>query len=407
VTSQDQTQIVPRPWSVLVPYSLFAFGYNAQWTGLLLLVVPRAVLHLVGSRHSAQALSLLVVGGSVLTVVLLPFMGALSDRLRTPMGRRRPVILAGSAVNLLGLLLMATASHYVPFAVGDLLTQVGSTAAWAAYQGLLPDLVPAASRGTASGLVGLMEELAIVVGALLPTVLPGAFFPAAMALYAAFTLPLFLLTEPEEVPPLRPLRQALRELSSYRDFFWVFITRFLVILGFVTLEDYLFYYVKFTLGAPNPSAVVTEAILAVTVASAVSVLAAGILADRTGRRKGLVILAGLLQGLAAFGFFLVARMGALVAFALVFGLGYGAYLSSDWALAMAVLPDQGASGRDLGVWGTAYNLPPLVAGVVAGLLVPWVAAHASLGQGYRVLFLLTFAYYLAGSVLVTRVRSVS
>lgn len=390
----------------LLPLSLFAFGYNAQFTGLLLLVVPKAILALVGSSRSAQALSVLVVGGSILTVVLLPVIGTVSDRLITRIGRRRPIIFAGILVDLAGLAVMGTSHAYVPFAVGDLLVQIGATSAWAAYQGLLPDLVPEEQRGTASGLVGFMEEIAIVVGVLLPSVLPKLFFPITMVIVVLFTLPLFLVREPKVVERARPLAEALKRFREYGDFGWVFLTRFLVILGFVTLENYIFYYVRFSLGVTNPTQVVTEAILAVTLSSAVSVIVAGVIADRTGRRKIIVVLSGLLQGIASAGFFLVARPGIINLFAIVFGLGYGAYMSSDWALAMAVLPDEGSSGRDLGIWGIAYNLPSLFAGLIAGILVPIISAHVSMGAAYRTLFLLTFFYFLLGSLLVRRVRSV-
>jgi len=369
--------------------------------------VPKAILALVGSSRSAQALSVLVVGGSILTVVLLPVVGTASDRWMTRIGRRRPIIFAGMLVDLIGLAIMAESRQYVPFAVGDLLVQIGATGAWAAYQGLIPDLVPDEQRGTASGLVGFMEEIAIVVGILLPSILPKLFFPLTMVLVAVFTLPLVFVGEPKQVVPSRPLGETLRHVRDYGDFGWVFLTRFLVILGFITLEDYIFYYVRFSLGAKNPTAVVTEAILAVTFASAVSVIVAGVVADRTGKRKMIVIVSGLLQGIASAGFFAVARTGVIDLFAIVFGLGYGAYMSSDWALAMAVLPDAGASGRDLGIWGIAYNLPSLFAGLIAGLLVPFVTLHAGMAVAYRTLFLLTFMYFLLGSLLVRQVRSVA
>lgn len=396
-----------RRFGSLLPMSLFAFGYNAQFTGLLLLVVPKAILAFVGPSRSAQALSVLVVGGSIMTVILLPVIGTVSDRLITRIGRRRPIIFAGILVDLLGLAVMAASPHFVPFAVGDLLVQIGATSAWAAYQGLIPDLVPEEQRGTASGLVGFMEEIAIVVGVLLPSVLPHLFFPVTMLLVAVFTAPLLWVREPPVSVRARPLSEALRRFRDYGDFGWVFVTRFLVILGFVTLENYIFYYVRFSLGALDPTAVVTEAILAVTLSSAVSVILAGIIADRTGRRKVIVIVSGLLQGIASAGFFVIQSPAIINVFAIIFGLGYGAYMSSDWALAMAVLPDEGSSGRDLGVWGIAYNLPSLFAGLIAGILVPLITARVNMGAAYRTLFLLTFVYFLLGSMLVRRVRSVS
>ena len=41
---------------------------------------------------------------------------------------------------------------------------------------------------------------------------------------------------------------------------------------------------------------------------------------------------------------------------IVFGLGYGAYISVDWALATDVLPSMDDYARDMGVWHVALTL---------------------------------------------------
>jgi MFS family permease len=126
------------------------------------------------------------------------------------------------------------------------------------------------------------------------------------------------------------------------------------------------------------------------------------LSDRLGR-KGIVCIASLAMA-AAFAVFVISPTWNLIlTIGVVFGLGYGAYISVDWALALDVLPDKSYAARDLGVWGFASTIPqtlaPLMGGAVVFLLEPS-------GWGYQGVFLLATLSSLAAAGLVWRIRSV-
>ena len=53
----------------------------------------------------------------------------------------------------------------------------------------------------------------------------------------------------------------------------------------------------------------------------------------------------------------------------VFGLGYGAYESVDWALASDVLPSIDDYAKDMGVWHVAMVFPQVIATPIAGFLL--------------------------------------
>ncbi len=93
---------------------------------------------------------------------------------------------------------------------------------------------------------------------------------------------------------------------------------------------------------------------------------------------------------------------------LVFGLGYGAYQSVDWALASDVLPSEDDYAKDMGVWHVASTLPQMLAGVIAGSLLDNFQkvghAHHLPTLGYTVIFLLAFGYFVLGTVLIRQVK---
>src|SRR5207302_4290633 len=87
-----------------------------------------------------------------------------SDRTRSRWGRRRPWMVAGTALNVLGLGLLAIAGSPVLVILAYVFVQISNNTAGAAYAGVIPDVVPANERGRASGLLGTMNQIGTVVG---------------------------------------------------------------------------------------------------------------------------------------------------------------------------------------------------------------------------------------------------
>lgn len=393
--------------------SFYWFASNVQWTALIIIVVPREVLYLVGKNHSASVLSVLVIIGSLIATVIQPWGGLVSDHVRHRWGRRRPYILLGTAGNIVGLLLMGYAMrNFWIFVAGYMLVQLSSNFAQAAYQALIPDLVPDTQRGTAAGYMGFMTQFAIIFGALLPRLLGDTTVYWAMIgfLLAGWAVTQWGVHEedsrqetgvPRVVPRLRDMWISPRE---YPDFWWVFGTRLLVMLGFATLENYLFYYLKFTARINNPEAVVFNILALLTLGSLVSVLAAGWLSDRLGKRKSLVVIGGSLMGLTALVFAVTTNITLILIMGIVFGFGYGIYLSTDWALAVDVLPAGRLEGRSMGLWQASFNLAQVGAGLIAGALIAPLTQLSNLGVAYRILFIVTFLYFILGSVFIQKVK---
>ncbi|PSR31987.1 MAG: hypothetical protein C7B46_16225 [Sulfobacillus benefaciens] len=192
---------------------------------------------------------------------------------------------------------------------------------------------------------------------------------------------------------------------QYPDFWWVFGTRLLVMLGFATLENYLFYYLKFTAKIASPEPIVFDILALLTLGSLLSVLAAGWLSDRLKKRKGMVVVGGLLMGLTALVFVFTHSVTLILVMGTVFGFGYGIYMSTDWALAVDVLPPGRSEGRSMGLWQASFNLAQVGAGLIAGALVTPLANVMNLGMAYRILFIVTFLYFVLGSLFIQKVKT--
>jgi len=110
-------------------------------------------------------LGLALGAGAFISMIAAPVFGALSDRIRLPGGRRKPWIVIGSvgnAIGLVGLAYLIQPGHpesVVRWAVVFLFVELFNNIATGPYSALIPDLVPAEQRGSASGWLGLMTML--------------------------------------------------------------------------------------------------------------------------------------------------------------------------------------------------------------------------------------------------------
>ncbi|MGH7776511.1 MAG: MFS transporter [Candidatus Dormibacterales bacterium] len=418
-------------------------GINAFWAASQGMWNAIYVLLALSAALTAPSQKALVVGkataaGGVLAVAVPVAAGWLSDRTRSRWGRRTPWIAAGAGINALGLVLLAWASSVPALIAAYLVLQVGNNAAAAAFAGIVPDVVPEPRRGRASGLlnassiVGTMLCLAasLVVLRALGSTSQGAavsYLVLAVLLAAGTLTSLAVLAEPSSKgsrPPPReapaaPARGAWRAATAplaHHDFRWVLTTRFFQTLGIWTILPFVAFYFQDVVRAPNYAAASDLWLLAVLGGGVLPAVACGYLSDRTGRRKAFVYASSALQGLVAcvLLFTLVSDLRAVYLLGILFGIGYGAYSSVDWALACDVLPDRARSGaRDMALFHVAYTLPQVFAPALlspvlyelnrSGTLAGITTGH---GLGYRAVFASAAVWFVLATLWVRRIRGV-
>lgn len=402
------------------------FALNAQSAALLPLVIPAQIALFIsssqiGSTQQVAFLSWLTIAAAAISLFMPPLIGTLSDQTVGGLGRRRPYIMVGGLLLLLSTPLLVSENNVVIFMLGLLLLLLGKNILTPAYQSLIPDRVPVEQRGIASGYVGGMTLLGNVVGlGLAAWLLSGvslhssslslirvnagiyyivtAFLVLIGLLITVFSVrenPLLArrLEQPERRKSFLPafVRCFISDcLHPWRNhnFTVVFLSRAALMLGltlFMTYIEYYFARVQHAVNFVQATGIIAMLALGGAVVSGVI---SGIVSDRLKRRAPVVCFATLCMCIAALAF--VVFPGNLATWiwplGIVFGLGYGAYTSVDWALSIDVLPSLEKASKDLGIWNASSTLPAIIAPLLGSLIINTTAGFGNVSFGYRLVF---------------------
>lgn len=399
---------LPSPWIL----SAFWFGTAFMWLLLLLILMPAEVVRFVGDADKGKYLGLLGGIGAIVALVLPPIVGNYSDRI----GKRLPLIRLGLVVNLAGLGVMGYAAAAMSglagfwiYVLGFLLVQFGNNYATAPYSALVPELVPVKQRGRYSGVMGMLQAggqllggvAALAIGLLkLPDLLSYGLIAAVLLVSAVITLRGVPETQIKPNPAARAQRLSIAQLFAHQPFLWVFITRALFALGQYSVQPFLQFYAGDVLKQANPGTATSILLLTIIAASIVTALIGGRVSDRTGR-KPVIYLAGSVMAAMAVALLFAPNFYVAVGLMLVFGLGFGAFSSVDWALGSDAMPSSSSYARDMGIWHVAFVGPQLIE-TPQGALLDW-GNHQGGNLGYTLVFGIAAACFVLGVLLVRNV----
>ncbi len=452
--SQDEVQAPLSPYlgkKLTVKDHLAISGFwlatNAHWGALLVVMIPGEIAKIAPSNRAA-ALGLFTAVGAIFAIFCPLIVGPLSDRCASKLGRRRPYIAVGTGVNTVGLLIMAmvvtafvsqagSSGHtggsllggysvfYYLLLVGFLIVQFGNNVATAAYMGVLPDLVPDDQRGVASGYYAVMCQVGTLVGAvgagLLLAKLPASAQYGFLILLFLIIGPLTLLGFKENALIIKPkplqwvpyLKSLWISPKDQPDFFWVWITRFLVMLGFYGIEPFINYYLRDVIHLQNPASASGILIGVILVAASISGFLGGSLSDKIGRKKVVYFATGVMA-VFVLGFSFCHNFLQTLGIGTIFGLGFGAYTSVDWALGTDVLPDLDHAAKHMAVWHVSMTLPQSIAPPIAGAIIGAFVLEASPAHavtysrtGYDLVFIFCAICFILGAVFLKNIRSVT
>ncbi len=398
--------------------ALYAIGYVGSYLALITPVATTLALKVEELDPEGKATSLGVIAaiGALVAIVSNLFSGALSDRTRTRLGRRRPWIIVGAIGGIIALAITGFAPTLVVVTIGWMLAQLFLNMVLAALQALLPDQVPLEQRARVSAVLGISQQVSPLLGigiALgvqaagggigLMFLVPGLAGGVLMALLAWGVKDV----PHDDVGPFS-LRQFLEnfkvEKGKRYDFAWTWFGRFFVILGFAIYTTYQVYFIGDRLGVP-PEGVVAQQLIAVlifSVALTASAVLCGRLSDRNGRRKPFVYASALIVGVGLVMLAFTTTIALFYVDAVVMGIGIGAYFAIDLALITDVLPDKDhKAAKDMGIFNIANSLPQSVAPAIA----PVVFLLAGTGN-YTALFVVAGVFCALGAVLIAPIRSV-
>jgi MFS family permease len=357
--------------------NLFWIPLSLQDVAVMTIAVPAKILQFSPTDHVAKLAVIASIVGFA-TMVVPALAGALSDRLHRRGIDRRGLILAGALIDAPALCLLGLTHSLSAFVALLILSTIAFNVSMAAYQAVIPDVVPRQSWGLVSGVRGAALIVGAIVGlAIAGTTNPQTTFIAMGLVMAAGALTLFAFDE-------RPAgdSEPSARVKDWHDFILVFIARVCVVFGLTILMTFVLYFFRDVLHNPEPTggtALVAACSMFGAMASSIWL---GIVSDRVPR-KLVAALACLPMAIAGFGFALVPQENWILAFAGLFGIGFGGALSTGWALAMESVPKMRNVARDLGIWGISSNLPAVVAPLFGG----WILARTGGSlEGYRVVF---------------------
>lgn len=406
VAEADALPGVRRGW--VVAFVLAMVGVAAGWFGPIQILLPAQAERIAGAGGKEALLALVTGYGALASMVANPLWGAVSDRLRTPWGRRRPVVVAGVAVGVAGLLVLAAADSRPAMMAGWVAVQIGLNGPMAALAAILADHVPERQRGTVGAWFGIAQTLGVVAGTAVAVAAgEGAlgYVAIAVAVPALGVVLLVVHHEPRaggDLPPEeagRAPRPAWRTLRPTAAYAWVWTVRLLLNLVNALVLLYLYYYLQDAVGVADPG---TWVLVLTAVTALVTVVVAGVggtLSDRWGRRRVFVAAASVLLAVAAAVMAALPHVPAVVVATVLVGCGWGLYVAVDLAVLTAVLPDPSTRATMLGLGNVASALPQVLAPVIAAPLV------TSAG-GYPLLYGLAVALSLLGLLASRMLRAV-
>ena len=366
----------------LLILNAYWFGLSFMWNALHPIILPAVLLNYVPDEKKNTYLGLLTFAGLVIAMIVQPAAGAVSDGWKSRFGRRRPLIVLGTLFDFLFLSILAWMGGLDWLFIGYIGLQLSSNIAHGPLQGLLPDRVPQTQLGVASSVKTFMDMLALVVASLLAGRLidsqtrdPTAIILTVMGLLivAASITILGVREQPTgagERTDWKALSGQFRiDFRQNTSYWWLMLERALFLLGIYGVQAFAQYYLQDVLRVPDPPKQTGDLLAVLTISLVLLVLMSGWLADKYGAKRILYV-ATLVASSGMLMMVFARDMRGLFVFGSLLGAGLGLFLTANWALANALVPEAEA-GKYLGL----ANLATAGAGALArleGPLLDWL-----------------------------------
>jgi len=396
---------------LMISMAVANIGIFMIWGAVPGILLPLQVEGVVGNADKAGSLAIVATIGAFAAMIAQPLAGMVSDRTRSRFGRRAPWMVGGSLIGGLTLIAMGSANTIIELAIAWVIVQVTFNFAQGPLSAILPDRVPRSARGTFATFAGI----GLMVGALGGSIVGAQFaknIPAGYLFFAGFALVvvvLFVVFNPDSSNKGEPrtpfsfvtfLRTFWVSPIAHPDFFWGFTGRLLLYGGYFMVTGYQLYILQDYIGLGSKAVLMVPLLSVVSlVGTIIATVVSGPLSDKLGRRKIVVIVAGIILAISfVFPLFMPTITGMFL-FSFVSGLGFGAYQGVDTALMSEVLPSKNDYGKDLGVLNIAATLPQTLAPGIAGLIIV-------VSGGYTALFPIGILVAVLGSLAVIPIKSV-
>jgi maltose/moltooligosaccharide transporter len=344
-----------------------------------------------------------------------PLVGRLSDRTRTPLGRRRPFFLVG--VPLMSVALMVLALHPPFWLMLGIMTISAFflSIAWDPYMALMADLFPMAQRGRVGGLIGLGTALGNIIFAVL------ALFLIAQSEFLVFGISTVILivawgytfltvkeppvsreqraTEATEATRRLSAREYVRSLLRYPEAAKYTAAIFFFWMGTGGALPYITLFGQHSLGAGT--AEVYYLPLAATVTMALCAVPWGIFADRTSKKLVMTV------GMTLFGIIGIIGSQSVTLWQGVVTLALIGVANSAMSLINPMLADlipKARTAEFIGIGSSVFSFAQPLGSAVAGGIVAFAEQFVGIDSAYRWTFIMAGTMTLIAALLLQTVH---
>lgn len=245
---------------------------------------------------------------NIAALFILPWIGIISDKLKTKWGKRKPFIAVGAPVAAMGFVIIPFLSSVslMGFMGAIMLTLFAMDIFRTPTISLMPDITPSKQRSQANGIINLMGGiggvLAFLIGGYLFKISVNApFIFGGIIMVAACGMVLFFIKEPTESKGIanqsdNKFTKSKIQFTKNKSLYFLLAGIFFWFLGYNALEVFFtsFAINEFNLDSGEATLLLANFSLAIILFS----IPAGFIGGRFGRKRtimiGIIIFAGLL-----------------------------------------------------------------------------------------------------------------
>lgn len=381
------------------------------YAAYMVILIPDQVA-LLDEANKETNLAIVMAASSIGAIIIHPLVGAFSDRTRSRLGRRTPWMIISAATAAVFMLFLAGSPNLLLLGVYWVIVMLALNALGTATSAIVPDRFPKERLGLVSGIIGLgviggMGIGVAAAGFALSNIGIGYGVFGAMILIVTLLFVFFNRDFSSRDMALEPFSWK-RFFASFwvdpkrhPDFWWAFAGRFLLILAYQSVQSYILYVLRDYVGMSREesNAMSTPLVGVMLVGALATTFFVGRWSDRLRRRRIFVMISAfIMAGALALPLFFP-TLGGMFALAIVFGIGYGVYMSVDTALMTEVLPAAESAAKDLGILNIATTLPQALTPVIVAVLV-------SVTGSYAAIFVAGIVFAVLGALTVIPIKSV-
>lgn len=358
----------------------------------------------------------IMAGDNVLALFLLPIFGALSDKVNTPIGRRMPFILVGTALAFVFLVILPFADNTVNLVlfVGGLFLLLISMGLYRSPAvALMPDLTPKPLRSKANAVINLMGAVGAVYTLIMIKVLVGAgerpnYYPLFMAvgllMIGSVVLLFFTIKENKlrkeimgdeedevEVDTKKKSEPLPKDVKKSLVFMLMSVALWFIAYNAVTTA--FSRYATHVWGLEGGG--YADCLMIATVAAIISYIPIGMIASKIGRKRTIligIVLLGSCFGIA--GLYNNYHATMVIFFAII-GFAWAAIGVNSYPMVVEI-----SSAGDVGKYTGYYYTFSMAAQVITPILSGFLLEHVS----YRTLFPYSVVFCILAFITMSQVK---